>query len=288
VIALALAGRLDFDPTTDTIEAPDGTQVKLNAPSGEVLPAKGYDAGNDTFIAPPADGSHIEVIVDPNSDRLQLLEPFDKWNGNDFIFMPILMKAKGKCTTDHISAAGKWLKYRGHLENISGNLFEGAINAYTGQAGKGLDIIDREIRDFPEIAARWSFNHFPWCVIGDENYGEGSSREHAAMEPRYRGCRVIFARSFARIHETNLKKQGIVPLTFEDPSIYDQIEETDVISVRGMPPVPDQPIQCLLANQKGKEIPFTALHTFSKEQVQWFKAGSALNVVRQKVTKAKK
>jgi aconitate hydratase len=279
---------LDFDPTTDTIEAPDGTQVKLNAPSGEVLPAKGYDAGNDTFIAPPADGSHIEVIVDPNSDRLQLLEPFDKWNGNDFIFMPILMKAKGKCTTDHISAAGKWLKYRGHLENISGNLFEGAINAYTGQAGKGLDIIDREIRDFPEIAARWSFNHFPWCVIGDENYGEGSSREHAAMEPRYRGCRVIFARSFARIHETNLKKQGIVPLTFEDPSIYDQIEETDVISVRGMPPVPDQPIQCLLANQKGKEIPFTALHTFSKEQVQWFKAGSALNVVRQKVTKAKK
>jgi aconitate hydratase len=288
VIALALAGRLDFDPTTDTIEAPDGTQVKLNAPSGEVLPAKGYDAGNDTFIAPPADGSNIEVIVDPNSDRLQLLEPFDKWNGNDFIFMPILMKAKGKCTTDHISAAGKWLKYRGHLENISGNLFEGAINAYTGQAGKGLDIIDREIRDFPEIAARWSFNHFPWCVIGDENYGEGSSREHAAMEPRYRGCRVIFARSFARIHETNLKKQGIVPLTFEDPSIYDQIEETDVISVRGMPPVPDQPIQCLLANQKGKEIPFTALHTFSKEQVQWFKAGSALNVVRQKVTKAKK
>jgi aconitate hydratase len=288
VIALALAGRLDFDPTTDTIEAPDGTQVKLNAPSGEVLPAKGYDAGNDTFIAPPADGSNIEVIVDPNSDRLQLLEPFDKWNGNDFIFMPILMKAKGKCTTDHISAAGKWLKYRGHLENISGNLFEGAINAYTGQAGKGLDIIDREIRDFPEIAARWSFNHISWCVIGDENYGEGSSREHAAMEPRYRGCRVIFARSFARIHETNLKKQGIVPLTFEDPSIYDQIEETDVISVRGMPPVPDQPIQCLLANQKGKEIPFTALHTFSKEQVQWFKAGSALNVVRQKVTKAKK
>ena len=288
VIALALAGRLDFDPTTDTIEAPDGTQVKLNAPSGEVLPAKGYDAGNDTFIAPPADGSNIEVIVDPNSDRLQLLEPFEAWNGNDFIFMPILMKAKGKCTTDHISAAGKWLKYRGHLENISGNLFEGAINAYSGQAGKGLDIIDREIRDFPEIAARWSFNHISWCVIGDENYGEGSSREHAAMEPRYRGCRVIFARSFARIHETNLKKQGIVPLTFEDPSIYDQIEETDVISVRGMPPVPDQPIQCLLANQKGKEIPFTALHTFSKEQVQWFKAGSALNVVRQKVTKAKK
>ena len=288
VIALALAGRLDFDPTTDTIEAPDGTQVKLNAPFGEVLPAKGYDAGNDTFIAPPADGSHIEVIVDPLSDRLQLLEPFAKWNGNDFIFMPILMKAKGKCTTDHISAAGKWLKYRGHLENISGNLFEGAINAYTGQAGKGLDIIDRETRDFPEIAARWSFNHISWCVIGDENYGEGSSREHAAMEPRYRGCQVIFARSFARIHETNLKKQGIVPLTFEDPSIYDQIEETDVISVRGMPPVPDQPIHCLLANQKGKEIPFTALHTFSKEQVQWFKAGSALNVVRQKVNKAKK
>ena len=158
VIALALAGRLDFDPTTDTIEAPDGTQVKLNAPSGEVLPANGYDAGNDTFIAPPADGSDIDVIVDPLSDRLQLLEPFTKWNGNDFICMPVLMKAKGKCTTDHISAAGKWLKYRGHLENISMNLFEGAVNAYTDEVGKGLDLVDGSTRAYPEIAWLWGKN----------------------------------------------------------------------------------------------------------------------------------
>jgi aconitate hydratase len=289
VIALALAGRLDFDPTTDTIEAPDGTQVKLNAPFGEVLPANGYDAGNDTFIAPPADGSHIEVIVDPLSDRLQLLEPFKKWNGNDFLNMPVLMKAKGKCTTDHISAAGKWLKYRGHLENISGNLFEGAVNAYTDEVGQGLDLVDSNTRSFPEIALRWGKNKFQWCAIGDQNYGEGSSREHAAMEPRYRGCQVIFARSFARIHETNLKKQGIVPLTFEDPSVYDIIGPTDTITVRGMPPVPDQPVQCYIVKQRNSEqIPFTALHTFSEEQVEWFKAGSALNVVRQKVTKAKK
>ena len=287
VIALALAGRLDFDPTTDTIEAPDGTQVKLNAPSGEVLPAKGYDAGHDTFIAPPADGSHIEVIVDPNSDRLQLLEPFKKWNGNDFLNMPVLMKAKGKCTTDHISAAGKWLKYRGHLENISGNLFEGAVNAYTDEIGQGLDLVDGRTRPYPEIALRWGKNKFQWCAIGDQNYGEGSSREHAAMEPRYRGCQVILARSFARIHETNLKKQGIVPLTFEDPSVYDMIQPTDVITVRGMPPVPDQPVQCYIVKQRNSEqIPFTALHTFSEEQVEWFKAGSALNVVRQKVIDA--
>ena len=287
VIALALAGRLDFDPTTDTIEAPDGTQVKLNAPFGEVLPANGYDAGNDTFIAPPADGSNIDVIVDPLSDRLQLLEPFKKWNGNDFLNMPILMKAKGKCTTDHISAAGKWLKYRGHLENISGNLFEGAVNAFTDEIGQGLDLVDGTTRAYPEIALRWGKNKYQWCAIGDQNYGEGSSREHAAMEPRYRGCQVIFARSFARIHETNLKKQGIVPLTFEDPSVYDLIGPTDTITVRGMPPVPDKPVQCYIVKQRNSEqIPFTALHTFSEEQVEWFKAGSALNVVRQKVLDA--
>ena len=287
VIALALAGRLDFDPTTDTIEAPDGTQVKLNAPFGEVLPANGYDAGNDTFIAPPADGSSIDVIVDPLSDRLQLLEPFKKWNGNDFLNMPILMKAKGKCTTDHISAAGKWLKYRGHLENISGNLFEGAVNAFTDEIGQGLDLVDGNTRAYPEIALRWGKNKYQWCAIGDQNYGEGSSREHAAMEPRYRGCQVIFARSFARIHETNLKKQGIVPLTFEDPSVYDLIGPTDTITVRGMPPVPDKPVQCYIVKQRNSEqIPFTALHTFSEEQVEWFKAGSALNVVRQKVLDA--
>ena len=288
VIALALAGRLDFDPTTDTLTAPDGTQVKLEIPQGEVLPKSGYDAGNDTFIAPPADGSDIQVNVSPTSDRLQLLEPFEKWNGNDFLGMPILMKAKGKCTTDHISAAGKWLTYRGHLQNICGNLFAGVVNAYNDVVGEGIDMIDGQTRTYPEIARHYGDNEVQWTAIGDQNYGEGSSREHAAMEPRYRGAAVIFARSFARIAETNLKKQGIVPLTFADPAMYDMIKELDTITVRDMPPKPDQPVRCYLNQRGGDQIEFQALHTFSKEQVEWFKAGSALNVVRKKVEKAAK
>ena len=288
VIALALAGRLDFDPITDTIAAPDGSKVSLIAPLGEVLPKNGYDAGADTFIAPPADGSNIEVVVDPKSDRLQLLEPFKKWDGNDFIYMPILMKAKGKCTTDHISAAGPWLKFRGHLENISGNLFAGAVNAFTGAVGEGLDRSDYQVRPYPEVAKSYKKMQVQWCAIGDQNYGEGSSREHAAMEPRYRGACVIFARSFARIHETNLKKQGIVPLTFVNPDDYDKIDEKDTISVREMPPVPDQPVRCIIHKKGQIEIEFYANHTFSPEQVKWFKAGSALNVVREKVKRAKK
>jgi aconitate hydratase len=287
VIALALAGRLDFDPITDTLTAPDGSQVSLAAPLGEVLPKNGYDAGADTFVAPPADGSDIEVVVDPNSDRLQLLEPFEKWDGNDFIFMPILMKAKGKCTTDHISAAGKWLKFRGHLENISGNLFAGAVNAFTGAVGEGLDRSDYQVRPYPEVAKNYKKMQLQWCAIGDQNYGEGSSREHAAMEPRFRGACVIFARSFARIHETNLKKQGIVPLTFVNPDDYDKIDEKDTISVRGMPPEPDKPVRCIIHKKGEIEIEFFANHTFSPEQVKWFKAGSALNVVREKVKRSK-
>lgn len=288
VIALALAGRLDFDPTTDTLTAPDGTQVKLEIPQGEVLPKAGYDAGNDTFIAPPTDGSDVEITVSPTSDRLQLLKPFEKWNGNDFLGMPILMKAKGKCTTDHISAAGKWLTYRGHLQNICGNLFAGVVNAYNDVVGEGIDMIDGQTRTFPEIARHYGDNDVQWTAIGDQNYGEGSSREHAAMEPRYRGAAVIFARSFARIAETNLKKQGIVPLTFADPAMYDMIRELDTITVRDMPPKPDQPVRCYLNQRGGDQIEFQALHTFSKEQVEWFKAGSALNVVRKKVEKAAK
>ena len=288
VIALALAGRLDFDPTTDTLTAPDGTQVKLQIPQGEVLPKNGYDAGNDTFIPPPADGSDIQVDVSPTSDRLQLLEPFEKWNGNDFLGMPVLMKAKGKCTTDHISAAGKWLTYRGHLQNICGNLFAGVVNAYNDVVGEGIDLIDGKTRTFPEIARHYDDNNVQWTAIGDQNYGEGSSREHAAMEPRYRGAAVIFARSFARIAETNLKKQGIVPLTFADPATYDMIGELDTITVRDMPPKPDQPVRCYLNKRGGDPVEFQALHTFSEEQIEWFKAGSALNVVRKKVEDAAK
>ena len=287
VIALALAGRLDFDPTVDTLTAPDGSQVKLDAPQGDVLPAKGYDPGANTFIAPPADGSGITVEVSPTSDRLQLLEPFPAWDGNDYLKLPILMKAKGKCTTDHISAAGKWLKFRGHLENISGNLFESAVNAYDDVAGIGKDTTDGQRRPYPEIAKRYSEKGIRWCAIGDQNYGEGSSREHAAMEPRFRGGVVIFARSFARIHETNLKKQGLVPLTFADPGTYELIGEDDTISVLNLPPVPDRPVKCLINKADGAVVEFEAKHTFSPEQVEWFKAGSALNIVRAKVASEK-
>ena len=287
VLALALAGRLDFNPATDTLTAPDGTLVRLAAPVGEVLPANGYEAGENTFTAPPADGTGVVVSVSPTSDRLQLLEPFPAWDGNDYVELPILMKAKGKCTTDHISAAGKWLKYRGHLENISGNLFIGVVNAFDDAVGVGLDITDGERRLYPEIAKRYSAAGIRWCAIGDQNYGEGSSREHAAMEPRYRGGVVIFARSFARIHETNLKKQGLVPLTFADGAVYDLIDEGDRISVHGLPPVPDKPVSCVLHKADGSTVAFEATHTFSPEHVEWFKAGSALNIVRQKVADGK-
>ena len=216
-----------------------------------------------------------------------MLEPFPAWDGKDYEKLPVLMKAQGKCTTDHISAAGKWLTYRGHLENISGNLFLGAVNAFGGAVGEGLDITDDQRRSYPDIAKRYSEAGIRWCAIGDQNYGEGSSREHAAMEPRFRGGVVIFARSFARIHETNLKKQGLIPLTFADPAVYDRIGETDTISVHDLPPVPDTPVRCSINRADGSVVEFEARHTFSPEQVEWFKAGSALNIVRAKVAGAK-
>jgi aconitate hydratase len=283
VIALALAGSLDFDPTTDTLTAPDGTEVTLDPPVGEVLPDRGYDPGENTFTAPPDDGADVEVVVSPESDRLQLLKPFPAWDGEDYLGLPVLMKAQGKCTTDHISAAGPWLKFRGHLENISGNLFLGAVNAFTGTTGEGVDVTDGETRPYPETAKRYGEQGIEWCAIGDRNYGEGSSREHAAMEPRFRGGVAIFARSFARIHETNAKKQGLVPLTFADPATYDQVEQDDTINVLGLPPVPGENVRCQIVKPDGSTTDFEATHTFSPEQVEWFKAGSALNIVREKV-----
>jgi aconitate hydratase len=283
VMALALAGRLDFDPTTDTLTAPDGSEVRLEAPVGEILPDRGYERGEDTFTAPPDDRSTVHVAVDPASDRLQLLEPFPAWDGEDYLGLPVLMKAQGKCTTDHISAAGPWLKYRGHLENISGNLFLGVVNAFTGATGEGKDQLDGATRSFPDIAEHYGGEGVRWCAVGDRNYGEGSSREHAAMEPRYRGGVVIFARSFARIHETNAKKQGLLPLTFADPATYDAIGEDDRIDVLGLPPVPGRPVPCRIVKPDGSTVEFECTHTFSDEQVEWFQAGSALNIVRQKV-----
>jgi aconitate hydratase len=287
VMAIALSGRLDFDPTTDTITAPDGTEVRLDAPVGQVLPDAGYDPGVDTFTAPPATGrDDIQVVVSPTSDRLQLLEPFPAWDGNDYLDLPVLVKAQGKFTTDHISMAGPWLKYRGHLENISGNLYLGAVSAFNeGIVGMGKNQLSGERQSFPDIAKAYHEAGQPWVVIGDENMGEGSSREHAAMEPRFRLGLVAIARSFARIHETNLKKQGMVPLTFADPATYDLIEEDDRINVLGLPPVPGEHVSCEIVKPDGTTIPFDGQHTFSPEQVEWFKAGSALNIIRQKAGK---
>jgi aconitate hydratase len=291
VVALALAGTLEFDPRTDTLEAAGGEQVRLDPPAGEQLPAAGFDPGESGFVAPPPDGSSVPVEVAPDSERLQLLEPFAAWDGDDYERLPVLMKATGKCTTDHISAAGPWLTYRGHLENISGNLFLGAVNAFSPadggeyEAGHGKDPVDREVRTYPDIARHLHAEGVAWCAIGDENYGEGSSREHAAMEPRFRGGKVIFARSFARIHETNLKKQGMLALTFADPSTYDTIDEDDTISVLDLASLtPDVPVRCAIHKPDGTTVEFTATHTMNDEQIEWFKAGSALNIIRGKHT----
>jgi aconitate hydratase len=281
VIAYALAGTLAFNPLTDTLTNDEGVEVRLDPPVGEILPARGFDPGESGFLAPPDDPSDVPIVVSPTSDRLQLLEPFPAWDGRDYIDLPVLMKAKGKCTTDHISAAGKWLTYRGHLENISGNLFLGVVNAFTGAVGEGKDLTDGATRSFPEIAKRYAAAGIAWCAVGDQNYGEGSSREHAAMEPRYRNGLVIFARSFARIHETNLKKQGVLPLTFADPTTYDTIGEDDRISVLDLAQLaPDTPVQCRITKPDGTTVEFVCTHAFSPEQIEWFHAGSALNIIR--------
>ncbi|HXQ44349.1 MAG TPA: aconitate hydratase [Acidimicrobiales bacterium] len=283
VIAYALAGTLDFDPLTDSITADSGAGVRLEPPVGQNLPELGFDPGASGFVAPPDDGSGIAVVVSPTSDRLQLLTPFPAWDGHDYVDLPVLLKAKGKCTTDQISAAGPWLRYRGHLENISGNLFLGVTNAFTDATGEGKDPSDGQTRSFADIARRLSLSGIPWCAVGAENYGEGSSREHAAMEPRYRGGLVILARSFARIHETNLKKQGILPLTFADPTTYERIGEDDRISVLGLASLaPDTPVHCRTTRPDGTHLDFGCTHTFSRDQLEWFHAGSALNVIRRR------
>jgi aconitate hydratase len=281
VMAYALAGTLDFNPLTDPIAKEDGTSVKLEEPVGETLPSRGFESGEDGFEPPPANGRTVQVVVDPDSERLQLLEPFPAWDGDDYIELPVLLKATGKCTTDHISAAGKWLKYRGHLENICQNLFLGVVNAFTGAAGEGRCVVHEGTESFPDIARHARDAGVSWVAVGDENYGEGSSREHAAMEPRYMNGKVIFARSFARIHETNLKKQGMLALTFADPATYDAIRDTDRISVLGLASLaPDQPVACRIHHRDGTTTDFTCTHTMSPEHIDWFKAGGALNVIR--------
>ncbi len=285
VIALALAGTLDFDPVNDTITNDAGEEVGLATPVGIELPEAGFDPGDDKFLAPPEDRSDIVVAVSPTSDRLQLLEAFKPWDGNDYEDLAVLVKAKGKFTTDHISMAGPWLRYRGHLENISGNLFAGAVNAFDGyEVGHGKSQLDDSVKPFPELARDYHQADLRWVVIGDENMGEGSSREHAAMEPRFRNGVVAIARSFARIHETNLKKQGMLPLTFADRADYDRIGEDDRIAVRGLADLaPDTQVTVEVTPPGGESWSFAANHTFSADQIEWFKAGSALNIIRQHI-----
>ncbi len=283
VVALALAGTLDFDPARDTLTAPDGTEVALAVGPGTELPAQGFDPGSSGFLAPPDNGGGVDVRVSPDSERLQVLEPFAAWDGQDFHDLPILLKALGKCTTDHISMAGPWLRYRGHLENISGNLYLGAVNAFTGAVGEGKNQLDGSTGPFPEIAAAYHAAGRRWVVVGDRNIGEGSSREHAAMEPRFRGCAAVIARSFARIHETNLKKQGVLALTFTDPDDYDRIGEDDRISIPGLADLaPGVPVRIRVTGPDGTILAITADHTLSPEQIEWFRAGSALNLIRRR------
>ena len=287
VIALALAGTVDFDPIAGTLTNHAGETVALDEPAGIELPPDGFDPGEDTFVAPPAGGT-VTVHVSPNSERLQLLEPFAPWDGNDYEDLPVIAKAHGKCTTDHISAAGPWLRYRGHLENISGNLYLGVVNAFGSSngdggydVGHGRNQITGEIQPLPEIAREYHEAGLRWVFIGDSNTGEGSSREHAAMEPRFRGCVLALARSFARIHETNLKKQGVLALTFADPADYERIGEGDRIAVRGLADLaPDGPVTVEVTAPDGAVWGFEAHHTLSNEQIEWFRAGSALNIIR--------
>ncbi len=283
VTAFAIAGRLTFNPVTDSLTAADGSSFKLEPPSGEQLPRKAFDPGQNTYQAPPADRSGVQVIIDPASKRLQKLEPFQAWEGTDLADMPILIKAKGKCTTDHISMAGPWLKFRGHLDNISNNLLIGAINFFNGEANKVKNQLTGEHGEVPATARAYKAAGKGWVVIGDENYGEGSSREHAAMEPRHLGGRAIIVKSFARIHETNLKKQGMLPLTFADPADYDKLQEDDRVSILGLTDFqPGVPLTMVAKHKDGSEDRITLNHTYNAQQIGWFKAGSALNLMGQK------
>ena len=283
VVALALAGTIDFDPAADALTDPEGNPVRLSAPAGVELPERGFDPGRDTFVAPPADGSGVKVRVSPASERLQLLAPFEPWDGADFEDLIVMAKAAGKCTTDHISMAGPWLRYRGHLENISGNLYLGVVGAYGHETGFGRNQLTGEVEPLPDIARAYHEAGRRWVFVGDENLGEGSSREHAAMEPRFRGCAAVLARSFARIHETNLKKQGVLALTFADPVDYELIGEDDRVAVRGLADLaPGRPVAVEATSPDGERRSFEANHTLSAEQIEWFRAGSALNIIRRR------
>jgi aconitate hydratase len=282
VVAYALAGTLEFDPRTDEIQG-EGGPYRLEAPApAPEIPRDGFVESFAGYDAPPDGGGDVVVEVDPDSERLQILDPFAPWDGNDYERMPLLLKAQGKCTTDHISPAGKWLRFRGHLENISDNMLSGAIDAFDGGAGVAKDQLSGKSGvPIHEIARHYKAEGLRWVIVGDENYGEGSSREHAAMSPRLLGAGAVLARSFARIHETNLKKQGVLALTFESPADYEKVQQDDRVSVTGLAGLaPGEPLEVVLHHADGSEDRFAALHTLNDEQIAWFKAGSALNLLR--------
>lgn len=279
-VALGIAGRLDFNPLTDELTTADGKKVKLLPPEAPELPAKGFAVDTSGYQAPK--GKTTKVEVKPNSNRLQLLEPFKPWDGQDYKSLTLLLKAKGKCTTDHISPAGPWLKFRGHLDNISDNMFLGATNAFSEEIGKVKNQVtgDKGIA-IAAVAREYKKNNLRWIVVGDENYGEGSSREHAAMSPRHLNGLVILVKSFARIHETNLKKQGMLGLTFADPKDYDKVQEDDKISILGLKDLaPGKNLKVVLEHKDGTKDEFEAKHSYNPEQIKWFKAGSALNMLK--------
>ena len=283
-IALALGGSLSFNPLKDSLDSPDGTKFNLEPPKiAPEVPANGFKNTEGIYIPPSKNPDEIKVVINENSNRLQKLEPFPKWNGEDFNELPILIKAKGKCTTDHISPAGAWLAYRGHLDNLSDNMLSGAVNAFNDQVGIGKNILNNENQPFAEIARQYKAKQIPWVIIGDYNYGEGSSREHAAMTPRYLGCVAVVTRSFARIHETNLKKQGILTLTFENPADYDKIHETDKMSIIGLNDFQaGKSLKCEILHEDGSKDEIYLKHSYNNFQIEWFRAGSALNVLRSK------
>lgn len=281
VTAFALSGSLEFDPVRQPLKGADGKEFKLEPPQGEELPAKGFAKGEEGYVAPAENGESLTVEIPPTSERLQLLQPFPRWDGKDFDKLPLLIKTKGKTTTDHISPAGPWLKYRGHLDKISDNMFLGANSAFSSEAGKGTDVLTGESGlTIAAIARGYKAKGIGSFVVGDENYGEGSSREHAAMSPRFLNVRVVLTKSFARIHETNLKKQGILPLTFADPKDYDRIEQTDRLSATGLNGLaPGKPVSVMIHKADGRSLTIQAHHSMTEQQIAWFKAGSALNAL---------
>lgn len=281
VAAIAISGRLDFNPLTDKLVNKDGEEVMLDAPKGEELPGKGYAYEDNGYQAPVEDGSHVEVIVNPNSERLQLLEGFKPWNGENIMGAKLLIKAFGKCTTDHISMAGPWLRFRGHLDNISNNTLIGAVNAFNQETNSVKNQLTGEYGSVPDTARAYKAAGVPSVIVGDENYGEGSSREHAAMQPRHLGSVAVLVRSFARIHETNLKKQGMLALTFADKADYDKVQEDDTINFIDLTEfAPGKPLTIELVHTDGSKDSILANHTYNAQQIEWFKAGSALNLIK--------